>query len=89
MVDALIIDDVAQEFYLRYAQSTSFRLEDHAEISQTFKQDQFVLACALRSNENIVQVGKRESETTEHLTNKTLEGLGGVPEAERHACEFE
>ncbi len=36
--DALIIDDVAQEFYLRYAESTFFGLEDHTEISQTFEQ---------------------------------------------------
>ncbi len=90
--DALVINDVAQEFYLRYADSTFFGLEDHAEISQTFEQYLemlFVLICIFRSNKDIVQIGKRESETTEHLVDKTLEGLGGVSEAERHACEFE
>ncbi len=33
-----LINDVAQEFYLRYAESTFFGLEDHAEIRQTFEQ---------------------------------------------------
>ncbi len=33
-----LINGVAQEFYLRYAESTFFGLEDHAEISQTFEQ---------------------------------------------------
>ncbi len=90
--DALIINDVAQEFYLRYTESTFFGLEDHAEISQTFEQYLevlFVLVCVFGSNEDIVQIGKRKSETTEHLVDKTLEGLGGVSETERHACEFE
>ncbi len=36
--DALIINDVAQEFYLRYTEGTCFGLEDHAEISQMFEQ---------------------------------------------------
>ncbi len=81
----------AWEFYLRYAESTFFGLEDYAEISQTFEQylEMFVLVCVFGSNEDIVQIGKRESETTEHLVDKTLEGLGGVSETERHACEFE
>ncbi len=89
--DALIINDLAQEFYLTYAGSTFVGLEDHAEISQTFEQYLemlFVLVCVFESSEDIVQIGKRESETTEHLVDKTLEGLGGVSEAERHACEF-
>ncbi len=89
--DALIINDVAQEFYLTYAESTFVGLEDHAEISQTFEQYLemlFVLVCVFESSEDIVQIGKREIEATEHLVDKTLEGLGGVSEAERHACEF-
>ncbi len=48
--DALIINDVAQEFYLRYAEGTCFGLEDHAEISQMFEQYLemlFVLVCVL------------------------------------------
>ncbi len=48
-----------------------------------------MLVCVFGSNEDIVQIGKRESETTEHLVDKALEGLGGVSEAERHACDFE
>ncbi len=89
--DAVIIKDVAQEFYLRYAESTFFGLEDHAEISQfeQYVELLFVLVCIFGSNEDIVQICKRESETTEHLVNKTLKGLGGVSETERHACEFE
>ncbi len=89
---ALIINDMAQEFYLRYAESTFFGLEDHAEISQTFEQYRgmlFVLVCVFGSNEDIVQIGKRESETTEHLVDETLESMGGGSEAERHTCEFE
>ncbi len=83
---------MAQEFYLRYAEKTFFGLEDHIEISQTFEQyleTSFVLVCVFESSKDIVQIGKRESETTEHLVDKTLQGLGGVSEAERHACEFE
>ncbi len=76
---ALIID----EFNLRYAETTFFGLEDYAEISQTFEQNfemLFVLVCVFASNEDIIQIGKRESGTTEHLVDKTLECLGGVSE---------
>ena len=35
-------------------------------------------------NEDVINIGVREGETTKYLVNKTLEGLRSVVKAERH-----
>ncbi len=45
----------------------------------------FILAV----DKNVVNVGTAEDETAQDTIDKTLEGLGGIPQPERHSEEFE
>jgi hypothetical protein len=83
---------VAEEGDLGCAEDALRRVDEDPVPLETVEKSPEVLLMLLTApgeNEDVVQVGKAEVESPQHLVHKSLERLGGVTQAEGHERELE